>query len=74
MKKFLFRSGLLALISFSSVASAHSGLFPHVAVKSEFTHFLLHALMVLPVAVLVFFLGRMAVKEKPGRVRSSRSD
>ncbi len=59
MKNILRQFSLsVALVTFSGIASAHPGLLPHPETSSVFIHFLLHALMVFPLAVSVFFLSR----------------
>ena len=60
MKNILRQFSLsVALVTFSGIASAHPGLLPHPETSSVFIHFLLHALMVFPLAVSAFFLSRL---------------
>ncbi len=60
MKNILPRFSLSVVLgTFSGIASAHPGLLPHPETSSVFIHFLLHALMVFPLAVAVFFLSRL---------------
>lgn len=64
MKKMLLRSSLFMFVGFSHVASAHPGLLPHVPVHSDFAHWMLHGLMLLPVVALAYVFVRKVIREK----------
>lgn len=62
MQKSLMLVGTSLILMLSDGAYAHNGLFAHPEIASEPAHFLVHALMMLPFAIGVFFLSRWLIR------------